>query len=378
MDTVFFVGILALALVKATPIAFGSMSGLMCERSGVINIAIEGMMLLGAMVAFLGSVAFNNVTGGTLASSWSLIVGLLAAMAAAGLIAGLHAFLSIHYKVDQIISGTVINLLAVGITNFVANAYIDPNGIAGVGVFPKITIPVLSDIPIIGSIFFDHAILVYVMLILVGVLQYALFKTPWGLRTRAVGEHPRAADTVGINVNRRRYLNVIIGGTIAGIGGAFLVLQSVGRFQKLMTTGRGFIALAALIFGKWTSVGALGSALLFGFAEALGVRLQLGDVNELQALALFIGLGLTILALAFVALKVIRRGDDKRPNRTIAIIAVFGLALIAGTFLIPWPSIEIPIQFLGLLPYIATVLVLAGFVGRAIPPAAIGKPYEKA
>jgi simple sugar transport system permease protein len=377
VDTIFFTGILALALVKATPIAFGSMSGLMCERSGVINIAIEGMMLLGAMVAFLGSVAFNSLTGGTLAPAYSLTAGLLAAMLAAGLIAGLHALLSIHYKVDQIISGTVINLLAVGITNFVANAFIDPNGIAGVGVFPKISIPLLSEIPFIGPILFDHAILVYVMLILVAVLQYALFKTPWGLRTRAVGEHPRAADTVGINVNRRRYINVIIGGMIAGIGGAFLVLQSVGRFQKLMTTGRGFIALAALIFGKWTSVGALGSALLFGFAEALGVRLQLGDVNELQALALFSGLGLAILALAFAALKVIRRGNDKRPNRTIAIIAVIGLALIAGVFLISWPSIEIPIQFLGLLPYVATVLVLAGFVGRAIPPAAIGKPYEK-
>ena len=378
MDLVFFTGILALALVKAAPIAFGSMSGLMCERSGVINIAIEGMMLLGAMVAFLGSVGFNNLTGGSLDPNWSLTVGLIAAMLAAGLIAGLHALLSVYYKVDQIISGTVINLLAVGITNFVANAYIDPNGIAGVGVFPVIAIPVLSEIPIIGPILFNHAILVYVMLILVGVLQYALFRTPWGLRTRAVGEHPRAADTVGINVNRRRYINVIIGGMLAGIGGAFLVIESVGRFQKLMTTGRGFIALAALIFGKWTSVGALGSALLFGFAEALGVRLQLGDVNQLQAVALLSGLGLALLALAFAGLKVWRRGNDKRPNRTIATIAIAGLALIAGAYFVPWPSIGIPVQFLGLLPYVATVLVLAGFVGRAIPPAAIGKSYEKA
>ncbi len=378
MDSVFFIGILTLALIKATPIALGAMSGLMSERSGVINIAIEGMMLMGAMVAFLGSVAFNNVTGGTLHPTYSLVVGLLAAMLGAGLIAGLHAYLSIHYKVDQIISGTVINLLAIGITNFVANAYIDPNSIAGVGVFPKISIPFLSEIPFIGPILFDHAILVYVMLILVALLQYALFRTPWGLRTRAVGEHPRAADTVGINVNRRRYINVILGGTIAGIGGAFLVLQSVGRFQKLMTTGRGFIALAALIFGKWTSVGALGSALLFGFSEALGVRLQLGDVNELQALVLLIGLGLALLGLAFGLLKVIRRGDDTRPNRRIAIIAIAGIGLITAAMLIDWPTVNIPVQFLGLLPFIATVLVLAGFVGRATPPAAIGKPYEKA
>jgi simple sugar transport system permease protein len=378
MDEVFFVGILALALVKASPIAFGAMSGLMCERSGVINIAIEGMMLLGAMVAFLGAVGFNNLTGGNLPTIFSLLVGLLTAMAGAGLIAWLHAYLCIHYKVDQIISGTVINLLAIGITNFVANAYIDPNGIAGVGVFPVVPIPLLSDIPFIGRIFFSHAPLVYLMLIMVAVLQYALFRTPWGLRTRAVGEHPRAADTVGINVNRRRYINVTLGGVIAGIGGAFLVLESVGRFQKLMTTGRGFIALAALIFGKWTSVGALGSALLFGFAEALGVRLQLGDINHLEALTLLLGIGMALLAVAFAVTKAIRREEDNRPVRSIAIIAVVGLALIAGALLVEWPRIIIPIQFLGLLPYVATVLVLAGFVGRAIPPAAIGKPYEKA
>ena len=378
MDDVFFIGILTLALIKATPIAFGAMAGLMSERSGVINIAIEGMMLMGAMFAFLGSVFFNNVTGGTLPPTASLIAGAVAAMLAAGLVALLHAFLSIYYKVDQIISGTVINLLAIGITNFTANAFIDPNRLSGVGIFPVITIPILSKIPFIGPIFFDHQPLVFVMLILVALLQYALFKTPWGLRTRAVGEHPRAADTVGINVNRRRYINVTLGGFIAGLGGAFLVLESVGRFQKLMTTGRGFIALAALIFGKWTSVGALGSALLFGFAEALGVRLQLGDVNELQALALFGGLGFILVAAVFGALKLIQRGADKRPNRTIGILAGVGLLLIAAVLSLEWPSVEIPIQFLGLLPFLATILVLAGFVGRATPPAAIGKPYEKA
>ena len=179
----------------------------------------------------------------------------------------------------------------------------------------------------------------YLMLIMVALLQYALFKTPWGLRTRAVGEHPRAADTVGINVNRRRYINVTLGGLLAGLGGAFLVLESVGRFQKLMTNGRGFIALAALIFGKWTSVGALGSALLFGLSEALGVRLQLGDINELQALVLLIGLGLLLLALGFVGLKLIRRGADKRPNRTIVVIAIAGLAMIAAALFIDWPPV---------------------------------------
>lgn len=377
MDAVFFGSLLFLALVKATPIALGAMGGLMSERSGVINIAIEGMMLIGAMVAFLGSVAFDQVTGGTLPTTFSLLAGLLAAMLAAALIALLHAYLSIHYKVDQIISGTVINLLALGITNFTANAYIDPQRLSGVGVFPEIHIPFLSQIPILGPIFFSHQPLVYVMLILVAVMQYALFRTPWGLRTRAVGEHPRAADTVGVNVNRTRYINVTLGGALAGIGGAFLVLESVGRFQKLMTTGRGFIALAALIFGKWTSVGALGSALLFGFSEALGVRLQLGDVNELQALVLVSGVGLSLLAAVWLIISLLKWREGKRPTRLNAIIGVIGLTLVALAYVIDFPSIEIPIQFLGLMPYIATVLVLAGFVGRATPPAAVGKPYER-
>jgi len=377
LDIFFFAGLITLALIKATPIAYGAMAGLMSERSGVINIAIEGMMLIGAMMSFLGSVLFDQWTGGTLPKEVSLIAGLVVAMLSAGLIALLHAVLSIRYKVDQIISGTVINLLAVGITNFTANAYIDPVRLSGVGVFPHIDIPLLSDIPILGDIFFKHQPLVYLMLILVAVLQYALFRTRWGLRTRSVGEHPRAADTVGINVNRTRYINVVIGGMLAGMGGAFLVLESVGRFQKLMTTGRGFIALAALIFGKWTSIGALGSALLFGFAEALGVRLQLGDVNELRALVFSIGLGISLLALAWIVIKLIKRSSDKRPVRLIASVGTVGLLLTIIGLVVEFPDIQIPIQFLGLMPYFATVLVLAGFVGRAVAPAAVGKPYER-
>jgi simple sugar transport system permease protein len=271
----------------------------------------------------------------------------------------------------------VINLLAVGITNYVTSAYIDRVHLAGVGVLSPVEIPVLSDIPILGRIFFTHQPLVYVMVILVAVLQYALFNTPWGLRTRAVGEHPRAADTVGIKVLRTRYVNVVLGGMIAGIGGAFLVVQSVGRFEKLMTTGRGFIALAALIFGKWTSVGALGSALLFGFTEALGVRLQFRDVNELQTFALLGGVGLLILGVVMAFLKLSRGPKDKRSLWLITGTAAVGVILIAASLLATFPTIEIPLQFLGLLPYVVTILVLAGVVGRAIPPAAIGKPYEK-
>jgi len=377
MDAEFFNGLLFLALVKATPLALGAMCGLMCERSGVINIGIEGMMLIGAMTSFLGSVFFNDLTGGELPKIYSLLAGLVVAMLSAGLIALLHAWLSIHYKVDQIISGTVINLLAVGITNFTANAYIDPNRLSGVGVFPEIEIPLLSKIPFIGEIFFKHQPLVYVMLILVVVLQYALFNTPWGLRTRSVGEHPRAADTVGINVNRTRYINVTLGGVLAGMAGAFLVLESVGRFQKLMTTGRGFISLAAMLFGKWTSIGALASGLLFGFAEALGVRLQLGDVNELQALTLLVGIGIAFLGLIWVIGKWRRGAEDRRSTQLVAGTLAVGVFMVLYGLFGRFAVVEIPIQFLGLLPYILTILVLAGIVGSAVPPVAIGKPYEK-
>ena len=377
MDADFFVGLLSLALVKATPIALGAMCGLMCERSGIINIGIEGMMLVGAMMSFLGSVFFHDLTNQALPVNVSLFVGLLIAMLCAGLIAGLHAVLSIHYKVDQIISGTVINLLALGITNFVTSAYIDRVHLAGIGIFSPINVPLLSQVPVLGRIFFMHQPLVYVMLILVVVLQFALFNTPWGLRTRAVGEHPRAADTVGIKVLRTRYVNVILGGLLAGLGGAFLVIQSVGRFEKFMTSGRGFIALAALIFGKWTSVGALGSALLFGFSEALGVRLQFGDVNELQTLILLSGVGLLILGAILAVLKMARGSKDQRSTGLVAGIAVVGALLTAIGLFVDFPTIVIPVQFLGLLPYVVTILVLAGVVGRAFPPAAIGKPYEK-
>ena len=443
MDVDFFVGLLSLALVKSTPLVLGAMCGMLCERSGVINIGIEGMMLVGAMMAFVGSILFNNLTGGALPVIFSLIAGLLIAMFSAALIAALHAVLSIKYKIDQIISGTVINLLAVGITNFVTNAFIDPNpNIEGLGIFPHIRIPGLSQIPIIGPILFEHKPLVYVMLILVVVLQFAIFNTRWGLRTRAVGEHPRAADTVGINVLRVRYINVIMGGTLAGIGGAFLVLESVGRFQKLMTNGSGFIALAALIFGKWTSIGALAAALLFGFSEALGVRLQLGDVNHFNALFLLTGLGVLALGLLWGVQRIIRDAEDNRSWLAIIGTLALGIVLVATTALVSEDNLfevlillvglgalivglkaiignlvipekdrsqlarllavasgvvllaiavrlvivvirvniavtDIPIQILGLLPFVLTLLILAGFVGRAVPPAAIGQPYEK-
>ncbi len=377
MNSDFYIGLLSLALIKATPLVFGALCGLLCERSGVTNIGIEGMMLFGAFSAFLGSALLDQWTGGVLAGPVYLVFGLVCAMVFTGLVAALHAVLSIHYKINQVISGTVINLLAVGITDYIANAYIDPTHLQSAGVFSPINIPLLSQIPILGPILFTQQPLVYLMLILVFLVQYLVFHTPWGLRMRAVGEHPRAADTVGINVLRTRYVNIILGGALAGIGGASLVLESVGRFQKDITTGRGFIALAVLIFGKWTAVGSLGAALLFGFAEALGVRLQFRDINQLYALVTLVGLGLLLLGLFWLARKLIRRAANKQPWWQIVLILLTGGALAGLAQILPIPNISIPVEFLGIIPYILTILVLSGLVRRAIPPAALGSVYEK-
>ncbi|MEN4100222.1 MAG: ABC transporter permease [Anaerolineaceae bacterium] len=377
MDIVLIVGLLSLAIVKATPLVYGALCGILGERSGVINIGIEGMMLIGAFMSFMGSALFNKWTAGAFPSYVALLIGLLFGIIGSALVAALHAVLSIHYKIDQVISGTVINLLAFGITDYVANVFIDPSHLSGVGVFPVIPIPILSEIPIIGSIFFSHQPMVYLMFVLVIFLQYAIFHTPWGLRMRSVGEHPRAADTVGINVNKTRYLNVILGGVLAGLGGAILVLESVGRFQKLMTTGRGFIALAVMIFGRWSPTGAFGAALLYGFAEALGVRLQFGDINHIYALVEIVGTALFVIGVYWLLKKFVLRQQVNHSYMIILTILLAGVATLAAANFVDFPVVIIPIEFLGLLPYILTILVLTGLVRRAVAPAAIGKPYEK-
>jgi simple sugar transport system permease protein len=282
----------------------------MCERSGVINIGIEGMMLLGAFLGFLVNVWTGN-----------LFLAVAGAILSGALIGGLHAFMSIALKVDQIISGTVINILALGLTG-----YFYQQGLTTQGKLTPIRIPLLADIPIIGPVFFENPPITYGALILVVVIQFMLFRSRWGLRTRAVGEHPTAADTVGIRVNRMRYVNVIMGGMLAGLAGGFLTLEAVGSFERNMTNGRGFVALAVMIFGKWTPLGAWLGALLFGFANGLQTQIQFLQ-NQLPGW-------------------------------------------------LAWIS-QIPHQFIGMLPYVLTIVVLAGFVGRARPPAAIGKVYEK-
>jgi len=311
-ETMNLPGMVQSTLMAATPLTLGAMAGVLCERVGIINIAIEGMMLAGAFAAIAFASLFSNL--------W---MGLLAGCLVGGVMAALHAVLSIKYKVDQIISGTVINILAAGGTRFLNLRLLEPAGLSTPGTFDAISIPVLSEIPIIGPILFENQPTVYIMLILLIAVNYVVFFTPWGLRMRACGEHPRAADTVGVHVNRMRYVSVIVGGLIAGIGGAYFSLGVVGTFEDGMTRGQGFVALAAMIFGNWNPIGAFMAALLFGFANALQVKMQI-----IQPV-------------------------------------------------LPFINQPIPPQFLQMAPYILTIIVVAGVVGRARPPAAEGKPYEK-
>lgn len=298
-------GLLSATLAKSVPLTLGALSGVLCERAGVINIAIEGMMLASAMTA---------TVVGSLTNLW---LGLLSGIIVGGLLGLLHAWLSVTYKADQIVSGVVINIFALGITSFISSKYLQRyQELNNPGIFRPFAIPVLSDIPLIGPILFVNNLFVYGMFIFLILLQFGLFYTRWGLRLRSVGEHPRAADTLGINVFRTRYMAVILGGLMAGFAGAYFTLGSVGRFDEGLTAGRGFISLAAMIFGNWSPFGSFGAGLLFGFADALAAR-----------------------------------------------TAILGIA--------------IPSEFLLMTPYVATMIVLAGVVGRGQMPAADGQPYEK-
>ena len=299
-------GLLNTTLIKSVPLTLGAMAGILCERSGIVNIAIEGMMLSSAMTSTL----IASVTG-------SLWLGLIAGMLTGGLMALLLAVLSIRYKTNQVVAGTVINILATGLTSYVSAKFLQVyQGLNNPGTFKAWPIPLLSDIPLIGPILFNNNIFVYGMFIMLVVLHVALFYTKWGLRMRSVGEHPKAADTLGINVFRIRYYCTFLGGLVAGFAGAYFTLGSVGRFDGVMTARRGFISLAAMLFGHWMPFGSFGAGLLFGFADSLASRLAILQV-------------------------------------------------------------AIPSQVLLMAPYIATMIVLAGVIGRSRPPAAEGVPYEK-
>jgi ABC-type uncharacterized transport system permease subunit len=303
------------ALRSAVPITLGSMSGIVSERSGIVNIAIEGMMLAGAFASFVANVYLSvpGVPGFLQVQPIRLGLAILAAAGVGALMALLHALLSIRFKVDQIISGTVINIFALGVTGYL---YI--GGQNSLGTLPAvINNPFDRDQGIlfaVGAIVFNKGILTYLTFILVPLLGFALFRTTWGLRTRAIGENPRAADSLGVNVYRLQYTNLAISGALAGLAGAVLILEGVS-FERGMSAGRGFISLAVMIFGMWRPSRAFLGALVFGFAGALQSQLQFWDI-------------------------------------------------------------QIPHQFVAMLPYVLTLIVLAGFMGRARPPAHVGTAYE--
>lgn len=299
-------GVLQTSLQRSVPITFGAMSGILCERAGVVNIAIEGMLLSGAFTsAVVASVVHNP---------W---IGIAAGIVTGGLLAALLAVLAIRYLVDQIIAGVVINILVVGITTFLsARVLAKLPELNNPERFDPIGVPFLSGLPLIGGILFNQNFFVYACIASVVGLHFMLFATRWGLRVRAVGEHPLAAETVGINVFYVRYRNVIMGGMLAGLGGAYFTIGSTGSFDREMTAGRGFIGLAAVIFGGWAPFGSFVAGLVFGFAEAVGYRLSILGIGP-------------------------------------------------------------PSQFLQMVPYLVTIIVVAGLVGRVRAPAADGRPYKK-
>ena len=298
-------GMLQATVVRAVPIALAAMAGILCERVAVINIGIEGMLLAGAFAGALFGSIFGN------------FFGLILAVLVGGFFGFILAALVVTFRVDQIIAGVAINIFVLGITSFLTSHLLKSNPeLNDAPVFKSINLPVLGDIPVLGPVLFKQNIFVYFSIFIVIISTYYLFKTAYGLRARAVGEHPKAAETLGISVLKTRFHHVIMGGMIAGFGGAWFTLGSVGRFDEGMTGGRGFIGLAAMIFGRWHPVGALFAALIFGFADSLQQKLAI--------------------------------------LRT-----------------------PIPSEFLAMAPYLVTIIVVAGIVGNAKPPQAIGQAYVK-
>ena len=305
LEGVVSVGLIAATLRYATPLAFAALGGIFSERSGVVNIGLEGMMLAGA---FFG--IYAAVEGG----HWTL--GLVGAMAAGGILAAIHAFFSIHLRADQIVVGTAINFLALGVTGYLFRYIYKEQGTpSDVSRIPELSIPGVRDIPFVGDVIGELSLMIWLIIALLVLGYLLLFRTAIGLRLRSVGEHPKAADTVGISVFAIRYAAVIASGMLAALGGAYLSIGFVGSFNENMTVGRGFIALAAVIFGKWHPFGAAAACLLFGFSSGLAQRLQ-GEA-------------------------------------------------------------DISANLLSTLPYILTLIALVGLVGRSRAPAAVGRPYVK-
>jgi len=300
-DSLVTTSVIGTAITFGLPLAMAAMVGIMCERTGIVNIGIEGTLLVSSFVGFF-----------TASASGNLILGLISAVAMGAISGLLLSLLAVTWKMDQIIAGTIINILATGLTSFFYK-----QGHTIPSTFPEVDIPGLSSIPFFGPVLFMHGPLTYTGIILIFVLWVALYKTPWGLRSRAVGEHPSSADTAGVSVIKLRYLNVAIAGAFGGLAGAYLTLELVGSWDRGFSAGKGFTALALMIFGRWNPIGALGAAIFFGTAQAVTNQLMITQV------------------------------------------------------------VTIPQQFTNMLPYVLTILILAISAGKVRAPAAEGQPYEK-
>ncbi len=301
MNSLVTSSVLSTAIPLAMPLALAAMVGVMCERTGVVNIGIEGTMLISAFTAFFAGAMVKNINLG-------LLVGVLTGMAV-GLLLSL---MTVSWKMDQIIAGVIINIMAAGITSFLYRQnYSIPS------TFSPVDLPIIGDIPVIGPIISNHGPLTYLGIIFIFALWVGLYKTPWGLRSRAVGEHPSSADTAGVSVVRLRYLNVTVAGSVGGLAGSYLALEAVGIFERGFTAGKGFTALAIMIFGRWNPLGAFAAALFFGLSQAVTNQLMIDEI------------------------------------------------------------VKIPNQFINMLPYVLTILILAISAGKVRPPAAEGIPYEK-
>ena len=298
-------GLLSATFRMAAPLLLASLGGLFTSRSGIISLALEGIMIMGAFTGFAG----GYLTG-------SLTVGILSAMAGGVSMALILGFLSINIRANQVVAGVGINIFALGLTSYLFKVYFSGQGLKRAPTFNRIPIPILSDIPLIGSALFNQNLLVYLAFTLVPIVWYMLYRTPMGLILRATGEHPKAVDTLGGNAIKVRYLSVIALGCLAGIGGACLTIGQTGTFAQNITSGKGYIALAVLLFGRFTPLGLLGAALIFGFSEGLQLRLQTAGAT-------------------------------------------------------------IPHQFLTMLPYVLTMIAVTSFVGKTSAPAAMGKPYKR-
>ena len=300
-------GMLVSSVISATPIALAALSGIYSERSGVVNIGIEGMMLMGAFTSVLAASLTHNS-----------FVGFLAGILSGILLGALHALLTIRYRVNQIVSGTGIIILSLGLTNFFFRAFLNPNpSLNNPGpILASLPIPLLWRIPVIGPIFFNQSPVIYILFLLIIFTHFFFNYTKWGLRIRSVGEHPKAADTLGINVFSLRYISVLVSGAIAGFAGAYMSIGAIGFFNENMSAGKGFLGLAAMIFGNWSPGGAFLGSIIFGFFDSWQNKLSILQVG-------------------------------------------------------------IPSEFLQMAPYIATMIVLAGFIGRSRMPAADGTPYKK-